>query len=82
MLMMLFIVAGLGAGGFGIANEKRWGYVLAVTAASLQVLVFVGFYGTEVISNISLLISFVFDVALLALLIHPMSRDYQRIWFK
>jgi hypothetical protein len=82
LLMMLFIVAGLGAGGFGIANEKRWGYVLAVTAASLQVLVFVGFYGTEVISNISLLISFVFDVALLALLIHPMSRDYQRIWFK
>ena len=80
-LLMLFIVVGLGAGGFGIANEKRWGYVLAVTAASLQVLVFVGFYGGEVISNISLLISFVFDVALVALLIHPMSRDYQRIWF-
>ena len=80
--MMLFIIVGLGAGGFGIANEKRWGYVLAVTAACLQVLVLVGFYGTAVITNISLLISFVFDVALVALLIHPMSRDYQRIWFK
>ena len=27
-------------------------------------------------------ISFVFDVALVLLLVHPMSRDYQRIWFK
>ena len=81
--MMLFIVAGLGAGGFGIANEKRWGYVLAVTAAcaagaGVRRLL----RHCEVISNISLLISFVFDVALVALLIHPMSRDYQRIWFK
>jgi hypothetical protein len=28
------------------------------------------------------LISFLFAVALVALLLHPMSRDYQRIWFK
>ena len=26
--------------------------------------------------------TFVFDAALVVLLLHPMSRDYQRIWFR
>jgi ABC-type transport system involved in multi-copper enzyme maturation permease subunit len=78
----LFIIAGLAAGGFGIANEKRWGYLLAVSAAALHVLMYIAIFGSEIISNVSLLVSFVFDVALVVLLVHPMSRDYQRIWFK
>ena len=82
IIVMLFIIVGLAAGGFGIANEKRWGYVLAVSAASLQVLMMLLIFRGRVISDINVLISFVFDVALVALLIHPMSRDYQRIWFK
>ena len=28
------------------------------------------------------LINLMFEVALVALLLHPMSRDYERIWFK
>ena len=28
-----------------------------------------------------MLISFLFAIALVALLLHPMSREYQRIWF-
>ena len=39
-------------------------------------------YGSDVITDFGVLISFVFDVALVLLLVHPMSRDYQRIWFK
>ena len=31
--------------------------------------------------DVSLLIQLLFPVAQLALLLHPMSRDYQRIWF-
>ena len=45
-------------------------------------LLYVALFGSEIISNVSLLVSFVFDVALVLLLVHPMSRDYQRIWFK
>ena len=78
----LFIIVGLAAGGYGIANEKRWGYVLAVTAAVLHVLMYLLIFGSDIVSNVSLLVSFVFDVALVLLLVHPMSRDYQRIWFK
>ena len=33
-------------------------------------------------SSISIVINLVFAAVLLALLLHPMSRSYQRIWFK
>ena len=81
-ILALFIIIGLAAGGYGIANEKRWGYVLAVTAASLHVLMYLLIYRSHIVTDVGLLISFVFDVALVLLLVHPMSRDYQRIWFK
>ena len=75
----LLIVVGLLAGGFGIANEKKWGYALAVVTAVFEIVVFVarGDVGT-----VSGLIGLAFDVLLVALLVHPMSRSYQRIWFK
>ena len=38
--------------------------------------------GIGSILNLVFLISIVFPVALFALLVHPMSRDYQRIWFR
>jgi hypothetical protein len=82
VIFALFIIAGLAAGGYGIANEKRWGYALAVAAAVLQVLMYILVYGASIITDVFVLLSFVFDVALVVLLVHPMSRDYQRIWFK
>ena len=35
----------------------------------------------EVLTSLAI-INFLFDAALVALLLHPMSREYQRIWFK
>ena len=43
---------------------------------------FVFFGGLHFLGNVFVLVGFMFDVALVALLLHPMSRDYQRIWFK
>ena len=77
----LAIVACLGAGGFGIANEKRWGYAVAVTGAVLQVAVLLAIFGIWVLTSLAI-ISLLFDGVLVALLLHPMSREYQRIWFK
>ena len=37
LLVFVVVAAGLGAGGFGIANDKRWGYGVAVGAAVLHV---------------------------------------------
>lgn len=80
--LILLITVGLAAGAYGIANEKKWGYSLAVAAAVFQVVLGLAFGGLSSLGNVLVLISFAFDVVLVVLLLHPMSRDYQRIWFK
>ncbi len=81
-LFGLAAVAGYAAGGFGIANEKRWGYVLAVVISAGEVLLLIALVGiTNLLTSLAV-ITFAFSVALVALLIHPDSRSYQRIWFK
>ena len=77
----LITITALAAGGFGIANEKRWGYAVAVGGAVLQIVMLFLVFGTNVFTS-TVVISFLFDAALVALLLHPMSREYQRIWFK
>ena len=78
-LIGVLSLAGFAAGGFGIANEKKWGYQLAVAVACAEALtiVYLIFDGRVGGATISLM----FSVALVALLLHPQSRDYQRIWF-
>ena len=81
LLMKIFIAGLLAVGALGIANEKKWGYAVAVGGAVLQVVMLFAWYGSAVFTS-TVLISFLFDAALVALLVHPMSREYQRIWFK
>jgi hypothetical protein len=79
--LLILIAIGLGAGGFGIANEKKWGYAVAVGAAIIQVALLLLIYGFNVLGFPQIL-SLMFDGLLVALLVHPLSRDYQRIWFR
>jgi hypothetical protein len=77
----LVLIACMVGGGFGIANERKWGYGLGLAAAFAPFALRLvangvgGLLGTD-------LINLMFEVALVALLLHPMSRDYERIWFK
>jgi hypothetical protein len=80
--VIIFILVGLVAGGFGVANEKKWGYTLAVAASVVQLAALLGVYRMDAFTTLNGLLTFGFDAALVALLLHPMSRDYQRIWFK
>lgn len=80
----LAAIVGQVAAGYGIANEKRWGYLLGVFVAGLALVPFVLLAladGLTTLLDPLVLISMVFPVALFALLVHPMSRDYQKIWF-
>jgi hypothetical protein len=77
----LLVIVGLAAGGFGIANEWKWGYSLAVAAAVVQVALLLAFFGVGVF-DFPVILSLLFDGALVALLLHPESRNYHRIWFK
>jgi len=72
----------LAAGAYGIANEKKWGYTLAVGASIVQVLLLFSYFGVATITDLGALIDLIFFGALVGLLLHPMSRDYQRIWFR
>jgi hypothetical protein len=77
----LAAMAAMGAGGFGIANDKKWGYALGILGAILNLaipLLYGASLGWYLGPN---LLNTIFSVALVALLLHPMSRDYQRIWF-
>lgn len=77
-LYLPMILEGIAA--YGIANEKRFGYIGGIVLSGLFALLAVAvlvLYG-----GLSSLINVAFSVALFIALVHPMSRDYQRIWFK
>ncbi len=69
------LVVGQAAAGLGIANEKKWAYWLGVGLVAAFVLFLVSHFGGA--SIITLLIY----IALLALLLHPQSRSYRKVWF-
>ena len=77
---LLLVGMGMAAAGFGIANDRRWGWWLGVTMAGLSVVARLTWFGYG--SSMTFLLSLVFPVALFALLVHPHSRGHQRIWFE
>ncbi len=80
-ILALLTILGLAAGGFGVANEKKWGYAVAVAAAVLQLAMLLLLKGFGVL-GFPWILTLMFDGLLVGLLVHPMSRDYQRIWFR
>jgi hypothetical protein len=75
----LLVGVGSIAAGYGIANERKWGYGLGVAMSLLPFALILATGGSILSGGI---LNLLFEVALVALLLHPMSRDYQRIWFK
>ncbi len=74
-LGLLITVAEVAAG-LLIANERKAGYWLGVAVSAVWLLLVLSVGGGGDI------IGLLFAVARLALLLHPQSRDYQRIWFR
>jgi hypothetical protein len=73
------ILFGSVAAGLGVANEKKLGYYFAIVMAFLPL----GFrlaYGTLFVPVG--LISLLFEIALVVALLHPVSRNYVKLWFK
>ena len=79
----LILAAASAVAGYQIANDKRWGYFLGVGVSGFRVALLILFIlgNLSEAGNLYFLISLVFPVALFAALVHPISRDYQRIWF-
>src|SRR5215207_1600180 len=70
---------------WAIANERQWGYLLGVVVSSVGAFflaVVVINDGPDAIFDLEFLILAIPIIAQLLLLLHPQSREYQRIWFK
>jgi hypothetical protein len=79
----IFVPAASVAAGYGISNERKWGYKLGVAVAALPLVVLLFVCVREQVSPLDFpVISTMFNVAEFALLVHPQSREYERIWFK
>jgi len=79
------IVVALGsvAAGYGIANERKWAYYLGIALAALPLVGDLLLCIDNHVSPLKLdLITLIFQIGMFVLLIHPQSRDYQRVWFK
>ena len=86
----LLFAGAYGGAGYGMANGKKWGYGLGVAVAGLglvRLFVYVQLSplafasrSIDVVLRIHT-IELMFAVALLALLLHPQSREYQKIWY-
>jgi hypothetical protein len=74
--LLAVLVLGPVAAGWGIANEKKWGYWLGLSLTLVEVLYLLlhFWYGS--------VITLLFYIALAALLLHPESRAYRRTWFR
>lgn len=80
--LFLVIAAGLVLAGNRIANERKIeGYLLGVVMSFSPFLLRWYYFGLGSIFSTTV-ISLMFEIALVALILHPQSRDYQRIWFK
>ena len=80
VLLGLLLLGGQVAGGFGIANEFKWGYLLGIAMSFAPFALRFYIFGDPLRG--ARILNLIFEIALIALLLHPQSRDYQRIWFK
>ena len=93
ILIGIAIVAACIGSGWLMANDRKRGYQLAIVAAFAPFIVrylayshlanktgaTVSFYDKISGGNT---ISLVFEVALCALILHPQSREHQKVWYK
>jgi hypothetical protein len=86
-LIGLVVVASFIAGGYFMANDRKIGYRLALVAAfspfALRIWILWSYPGFSAIDKVTGndTIGFIFEAALCALLLHPQSREHQRLWY-
>lgn len=78
-MVLAFILA---AGAFGIANERRWGYNMGIVGAVLNFLLTLYSLGGLSAFQSAEVFYVIIPGALVLLLIHPESRNYERIYFR
>ncbi len=76
----IVIAGGKVGAGYLIANERKVGYQLGLAMAFFPFVIRFLFLGLDGVFGTNI-ISLLFEVLLVALLLHEQSREHQRIWF-
>ena len=79
---LLIPVVGQVGGAFGVANDSKIGYGVAILFPLLAVGLTTYLVVRHHAVNAGVVITFITYIALLALLLHTQSREYARIWFR
>jgi hypothetical protein len=81
VLSVLHIAASVGAG-ILISSERKVGWKLGVAAAAAPLIARAVALATGTLGLGGLIsVDLLFDAAVFALLVHPQSREHQRLWF-
>lgn len=89
-VLLVTAVVTQAVGAYGVANEKKVGYQIAVLASFMPLIsrvVSVLVAGASITRNLSFVVfsgsilNALFEYALIGLLLHKQSNDYQRTWF-
>jgi len=80
LLLAAVYIASQILAGWGIANERKRGWQIGVVVAFIPALTRVLVVGAGALIDTNVL-SLMFEVALIALVLHPMSQEHQRVWF-
>jgi hypothetical protein len=79
----VFVAVGGAFAGYQIAQEKKVGYYLGIAVAALPLVADALALARGRIRFVDLdLVNLIFEIALLALILHTQSRNYVRLWFK
>ncbi len=80
-LVVLAASLAYGFAGLAIANGQQIGWRVGVAVAAGAVVLPIVSGGLGFVLTTLYIITFIFNVALVALLVHPQSREHQRLWF-
>ncbi len=81
-LASFLLAAGLALGGLGVANERKWGYRVLMGAATYAVVADIWWMIRIEDFGLGILLRLMFDAVLVVLIVHPMSREYRKVWFR
>jgi hypothetical protein len=79
----LFVAVGGAGAGYLIAQEKKPGYYLGLAVAALPIVAKLIAVARNRVDFVDLIdVNLLFEIALVALILHTQSRSYVRLWFK
>jgi len=80
-LLQLLLIGGQVYAAYGIANGRKLAYRIGIVFAFLPIALQIALFAFTRAFGLNIF-SLLFEVALIAALLHPQSREYQRIWFR